>query len=42
MRNGVYGSDIPFSESNMVYVHNSDLADVMGMDPCGDESSNPP
>mmetsp|Transcript_27877 Transcript_27877/g.68544 ORF Transcript_27877/g.68544 Transcript_27877/m.68544 type:complete len:905 (-) Transcript_27877:84-2798(-) len=30
MRNGVYGSDIPFSESNMVYVHNSDLADVMG------------
>jgi hypothetical protein len=25
MRNGVYGSDIPFSESNLVYVHNSDL-----------------
>ena len=30
MRTGVYGSDIPFSESNLVYVHNSDLADVMG------------
>ena len=30
LRNGVYGSDIPFSESNLVYVHNSDLADVMG------------
>ena len=30
MRNGVYGSDIPFVESNLVYVHNADLADVMG------------
>lgn len=30
MRNAVYGSDVPFSESNLVYVHNSDLADVMG------------
>ena len=30
MRNAVYGSDVPFSESNLVYVHNSDLADVLG------------
>jgi methionyl-tRNA synthetase len=30
MRNGIYGSDIPFSESNLVYTHNSDLADVLG------------
>ena len=30
MRNGVYGSDIPFSEANLVYVHNADLADVLG------------
>ena len=30
LRNAVYGSDVPFSESNLVYVHNSDLADLMG------------
>lgn len=30
MRNGVYGSDIPFSESNLILTHNSDLADVLG------------
>ena len=29
-RTGVYGSDIPFSESNLVYVQLRDLADVMG------------
>jgi len=30
MRSGVYGSDVPFSESNLVLTHNSDLADVLG------------
>ena len=26
----IYGGDIPFSESNLVYIHNADLADVLG------------
>ena len=30
MRGGVYGSDIPFSETALVLTHNSDLADVLG------------
>ena len=30
MRGGVYGSDIPFSETALTLTHNSDLADVLG------------
>jgi methionyl-tRNA synthetase len=30
MRNGIYGSDIPFSEESMTLIHNADLADTLG------------
>lgn len=30
MRNGIYGSDIPFSEETMTLIHNADLADTLG------------
>ena len=30
MRCGIYGSDVPFSETVMTTIHNADLADVLG------------
>ena len=29
-RNGIYGSDIPFSEESLTLIHNADLADTLG------------